>query len=286
MPTILWLGDELCHDIVMVGGKAANLSKLASFHRVPPGFAIAAHGTSGMAASGMPPELLSGIMEAYGRLVSLSGETDAPVAVRSSAIDEDGAAASFAGQHDTYLNIRGADRVLDAVIRCVASARTPEALAYREKHGLPTDEVEIAVLVQALVPSDVSAVVFSANPINGNRDEVVVNASWGLGESIVGGTVTPDTYVVRKKSMEVVSQVIAAKARMTVLDGHGTREVTVPRPMQNMPSLTAEQAVEMARLAVRLEERMGWPADVECAIARDDLYLLQCRPITTLPGRG
>lgn len=276
---IHWLGDDSCHDLAAVGGKAANLSRLAALHRVPRGFAISSRGTAQVVEGRMPPDLGRSLASAY---ELLSEGTSAPVAVRSSAIDEDGEAASFAGQHETFLNIRGADALMAAVIRCVQSARTAEVIAYRQQHGLSVDDLAIAVLVQALVLSDVSAVVFSVNPLTGNRDQVVINASWGLGESVVGGTVTPDTYVVNKADLQLVSRTVAQKLRMTVLIEGGTREVTAPRMMQNMPTLQEEQAIEMARLAVLLEEHMGWPVDVECAVAESQLYLLQCRPITTL----
>src|SRR5205085_3701452 len=123
---------------------------------------------------------------------------DPSVAVRSSAVDEDGDTDSFAGQHETYLNISGVGPVIAAVQRCMESAYAPRALAYRRERGRSSACVRLAVLIQHQIVSDVSAVVFSANPLTGRRDEVVINASWGLGESIVGGSVTPDTYVVRR----------------------------------------------------------------------------------------
>jgi pyruvate,water dikinase len=142
--------------------------------------------------------------------------------------------------------------------------------------------VRVAVLVQQLVVADVSAVAFSANPVTGNRGELVVTASWGLGESIVGGTVTPDTYRLRKADMAIVGHQVADKARMTVAVPGGTREVGVPQMLRRQASLKPRQVVAIGRLAQRLEDRFGWPVDIECAFARDQLYLLQCRPITTL----
>ena len=203
-------------------------------------------------------------------------------AVRSSAVDEDGATASFAGQHETYLNIVGADAIIQAVTHCWESARSDHALDYRRQQGLSIEHPQIAVLVQQLVAADVAAVVFSANPITGNRDEVMINASWGLGESIVGGTVTPDTFIVRKSDLEIIQRVIADKQRMTVSAPGGTHEVEVPRFLRNTTSLNDEQVIEMARLAITLEATMEHPVDVECAYANGELYLLQCRPITTL----
>jgi pyruvate,water dikinase len=128
----------------------------------------------------------------------------------------------------------------------------------------------------------VSAVVFSANPVTGNKDEILINASWGLGESIVGGTVTPDTFVVRKTDSAIVERQIADKQHMTITTPQGTREVDVPRVMRAQPSLQDAQVLEAAQLASALENEMGYPSDVECAFAHGQLYLLQCRPITTL----
>jgi pyruvate,water dikinase len=142
--------------------------------------------------------------------------------------------------------------------------------------------VHLAVLVQQLVPADAAAVVFSANPVTGSRHEVVINASWGLGESLVSGTVTPDTYVVRKSDLAVMTRDIAEKRRMTGLACAGTQEVPVPRQQQKVPSIDDAQIVELARLSMALEATMGWPVDIECAYQGRALHLLQCRPITTL----
>jgi len=276
---LLWLGDPKSFDAGLVGGKAANLSRLARMvHRVPDGFSLpvtvmdAAH----------PFDLRDEITCAISDLMACHGLNEFIAAVRSSAVDEDGATASFAGQHETYLNIVGADAILQAVTRCWESARSERALEYRRQQGLSIEHVQIAVLVQQLIVSDVSAVVFSANPITGNRDEIVISASWGLGESIVGGTVTPDTFIVRKSDLAIISRTIADKQHMTVSTPGGTHEVDVPRFLRNEASLNDEQIIEMAKLALTLEATMGYPVDVECTYAGAKLYLLQCRPITTL----
>ena len=293
---ILWLGESHCHNPSIVGGKAANLSLLAESHRVPPGFALTAEafdqavnaGFSQDSATGqgqlIPEPLYDQLVSAYRSLCELSKTTELSVAVRSSALDEDGSAASFAGQHDTFLNIVGEQAIADAIARCWRSVYNPHALEYRRQQGLPVDDLKIAVLVQQLVHSDVSAVVFSANPLTGNRGEVLINVSWGIGESIVGGTVTPDTYVVHKEDMSIAATNIGEKTRMTVHIPGGTQEVDVPRMMRKQPSVNSEQVVEMAQLAVDLEKKMGWPVDLECAYYQGQLYLLQCRPITTLPS--
>jgi len=180
------------------------------------------------------------------------------------------------------LNLVGVDAVLGAITRCWASGRNERALSYRKQQGLDTEEVRLAVLVQQLVAADTSAVIFSANPISGNRNEAVVTASWGLGESVVSGTVTPDTWVVRKADLAVKEERIGAKERMTVAVAGGTREVTVPRLLRERASLSGAQISELARLAIGLEEKIGQPVDIETAYAGEELFLLQCRPITTL----
>jgi phosphoenolpyruvate synthase/pyruvate phosphate dikinase len=293
---IVWLGEPAAEDRSLVGGKVAPLSRLAAQYRVPPGFALTtrafdlAAAPTAAADEPLPAALRQQIAAAYQRLGELTGVDRPAVAVRSSAVDEDGADTSFAGQHDTYLNVVGAEAVCDAVLQCWASARSPRALEYRHQHGLPTDGARIAVLVQQLVLADVAGIVFSANPMTGALDEVVINASWGLGESIVGGSVTPDTYVVGTESSPadttptwtVRQRGLAEKRRMTVAVTGGTREVDVPRLLWSRPALADAQIVEMARLAHDLQGAMGWPVDLECAYRGDVLYLLQCRPITTL----
>ena len=276
---LLWLGDPKSFDAGLVGGKAANLSRLARmYYRVPDGFSLPVT----VMDEAYPLDLRNEITTAISDLMDCHSLPDFIAALRSSAVDEDGATASFAGQHETFLNIVGADAIIEAVTRCWESARSERALEYRRQQGLSMGHPQIAVFIQQLVASDVSAVVFSANPITGNRDEVVINASWGLGESIVGGTVTPDTFIVRKSDLAVVQCVIAEKQRMTVSIPGGTHEVDVPRFLCNTSSLDDEQVIEMTKLALTLEATMEQPVDVECAYAGGELYLLQCRPITTL----
>jgi phosphoenolpyruvate synthase/pyruvate phosphate dikinase len=276
---LLWLGDPKSFDAALVGGKAANLSRLARmYHRVPDGFSLPVT----VMNEAHPLEVRDEILSAISDLMSCHSLPDFIAAVRSSAVDEDGATASFAGQHETYLNVVGADAIIQAVTRCWESARSERALEYRRQQGLSMVHPQIAVFVQQLVASDVSAVIFSANPITHNRDEMVINASWGLGESIVGGTVTPDMFIIRKTDLAIINRTISDKQRMTVSVPGGTREVEVPHFMRNEASLSDEQIFEMAKLALTVEITMDHPVDVECAYADGKLYLLQCRPITTL----
>ncbi|MBT3943734.1 MAG: pyruvate, phosphate dikinase, partial [Chloroflexi bacterium] len=227
-------------------------------------------------------DMLEAVKDAYAKLGVLCGSDEPAVAVRSSAVDEDGSDNSFAGQHDTFLNVKGSEAVALAIIRCWASLDGEVAMDYRKQSGLEVDDAVMAVVVQEMVPADISGVAFSANPVTGELGEVVINSSWGLGESVVSGTVTPDTYTIDKVGGTVISAQIANKGRMTVSKDGGAEEVDVPRIMREQPSMSDGQAQEVARLAGSLEDRETHPVDIEWAFYRDTLYLLQCRPITTL----
>ena len=277
---VAWLGEQAAHEPALVGGKAASLSRLAAEYPVPPGFALTstalALAAPALARGDIPDDLRAQIGAAY---ATLGGGR---VAVRSSAVDEDGDAHSFAGQHETFLNVEGVEAIAEAVVLCFASAFTSRALDYRLQVGLPVDHISLAVLVQSQVMADSAAVVFSANPVNGRVDEVVVNASYGLGESIVGGTTTPDTFVVRKSDLEIVSRTIGEKRLMTVPVPGGTRELETPALLRGQQSVTDDVVGAMAELAIRLEAATGAYVDIECAVHGGTLYLLQARPITTL----
>jgi len=266
---ILWFEDAAAADPARTGGKAAALAALARRYRVPDGFVVA----------GAPDA--EAIEAAYDELATRAGEAAPLVAVRSSATDEDGLQSSFAGQHETILGVRGVDEVLDAIAACRDSAHTERALSYRRANGLARPTAPLPVLVQLLVPADAAAVVFSVNPVNPHSG-VLVNAAFGLGESIVGGTVTPDEWALTRPSLHVTRRTIADKRRMTVRAPGGSREVDVPAPLRRMASISDEQAQDAAALALRLENELGFPVDLELAWTGSDLHLLQCRPITTL----
>jgi len=282
MQEILWLDEPGCDDPAVVGGKAANLGRLSAVHQVPPGFCLTAatHARWGGTAQEPFPEDLVRLVEApYAALGARCGVDNPPVAVRSSAVGEDSAQASFAGIFVTYLNVRGVEAVLRAIAGCWASAADPRVTAYREARGLPG--AAVGVLVQELVFADAAAVAFSANPTTGATDEVVINANYGLGESIVGGVATPDTWILRKPELSTVRFDLGAKEQMTIRTEEGTRDVPVLRTLRARPSLDPTQVLRLGQLALRLEEAMGWPVDIECAFRAEQLYLLQCRPITT-----
>ena len=282
---VLFFTEPGADDASKCGGKAASLGRLANVASVPPGFCItvdAYREWERSGASDVPAGLKEEIKQAYARLEDESGVPNLAVAVRSSAVDEDGKGDSFAGLHDTYLNITGADAVIAATVDCWASLKNERAQDYRRSRGLDIESAVMGVAVQQLVFADVSAVAFSANPVTGNREEVLINANYGLGEAVVSGATTPDTIVVDKSGMAVSQMSIGSKEVMTVRTSDGTTEKSTPRVMRDLPVLKDPQVTEIAELAVQLEQHHGWPIDLECAIKGDDLYLLQCRPVTTL----
>ena len=299
-----------------VGGKGASLARLAAAGLpVPPGFHLttrayrrfvdenhlaepilaaaaeartddpatldraSAHIRALMEQGAIPADIAAIILTAYGHL----GGMAPAVAVRSSATAEDLPEMSFAGQQDTYLNVRGADHVLEAVKRCWASLWTARAIGYRARQGIPSDNVALAVVVQQLVEADAAGILFTANPLTGARDLMVLNAAWGLGEAIVGGHVTPDTFIVDTRTSVVASQEIADKAVMTVRLPEGTREEPVPSDKRREPALQPGQVAALTRLGARIEELYGRPMDIEWALAGARLFILQARPITALP---
>ena len=266
---ILWLDDAAATSARRTGGKAAALAALAGRRPVPPGFVV---------VGDVDPYAIE---LAYAQLGARTGGDEPLVAVRSSAADEDGLESSFAGQHETILGVRGIVELLGAIDACRASQHSERALHYRARNGLAQPSAPLPVLVQLLVPADAAAVVFSVNPVT-RGGEVLVNASYGLGESIVGGTVTPDDFALARPSLAITRRTIADKRRMTVRAPGGSREVDVPAPLRRLPSISDEQARAAATLALELERDLGFPVDLEVAWTGDDLHLLQARPITTL----
>lgn len=251
--------------ISSVGGKAASLGEmLAAGHPVPPAFVITADEAI------LSPALSADILKAYDLLGSRH------VAVRSSGIGEDGHEQSWAGQFATVLHVNR-DGLLDAVRECWDSANSLRVAHYA--HGITFD---LAVLVQHMVHSDVAGVAFSANPITGNHDEIVVEAVYGLGELLVQGIVTPDNFVLNKQTGEITLQDIATKEVKLAYVADAIAETPVALEAQNIPALAPEQLQKIAQLTREIEAYYGYPVDIEWAFEQDTLYLLQARPITTL----
>jgi hypothetical protein len=313
-PFVLALNDASAR-LSRVGGKGASLARMAAAGLpVPPGFhvtttayrrfvkenrlqeqilaavlAVAANQQAHLeeasqqiaelfAQRAMPGEIAGAIRQAYAAL----GGDDLPVAVRSSATAEDLPELSFAGQQETYLNVHGEAMVLDAVKRCWASLWTARAIDYRARHGIAPTDVSLAVVVQELVPTGEAGIMFTANPVTGVRDQVLINAAWGLGEAITGGLVTPDTVVVEKASGAITVQEIAEKEVMTVRTQSGTHEEPVPVHRRTQAVLSPTQAPELARIGGRIEELYGQPMDIEWALSSGRFFIVQARPITTL----
>ena len=208
---------------------------------------------------------------------------DTAVAVRSSATAEDLASASFAGQQETYLNVLGLEALAAAVTDCWASLWTARAMAYRAREGIAPDTVRLAVVVQRMVEAEAAGVMFTANPANGRHDQIVISAAWGLGESVVSGTVTTDDIVVEAGTGRVLSRRTADKEVMTVCADRGTREQPVPAARRHQPVLDDRAAAALANYGSQIMDHFGAPQDIEWARARDEYFILQSRPITALP---
>jgi pyruvate, water dikinase len=234
------------------------------------------------AGAGLPAALSSALRDGYDVLCERTGVLDLSVAVRSSATAEDSAGASFAGEYETFVGVAGADAVADCVRRCWSSAFTARALTYAWEHGLSPLDVDMAVVVQKTVKARSAGVMFTLSPVTGDRSRVVIEASWGLGLSVVGGEVTPDRFVVDKIGLAVVERVLGDK-QIEYLDGHRASPVDAER--RGMLCLDDAEVVELARIGKSLERTHGAPQDIEFAVDRElpagrNIVLLQCRPET------
>jgi pyruvate, water dikinase len=234
----------------------------------------------------MDPEVEKSLRIAYGELSRRCGVDDVPVAVRSSATSEDSPDASFAGEHDTYLWVRGGDNVVDAVRRCWASLFTDRATCYRVEMGYDHRTVEMSVVVQKMVRPIAAGVAFTLNPTDGDRSTVAIDAAWGFGEGVVSGEVTPDHFLVDKVLYEISRRQVAVKEVEFRLSDHDTVEkVPLEGERATASSLTDAQLKAVARLARTAEKHYGCPQDIEWAVDGDlpdgeHIVLLQARPET------
>jgi len=234
-----------------------------------------------------PPAVADAVVAGYERLCRQVGQSDLPVAVRSSATSEDSAEASFAGLQDTYLWVTGGPSVLDHVRRCWASLYTVESVTYRLRRGIPETDLAMAVVVQQMVGSRSSGVMFTRSPQTGDRSVVAIDASWGLGSAVVSGDVTPDSFVVSKVTGEITRRTVATKTRWHQPDpgGHGVVETDVPTQLRDVPSISDDEIAELVAVARTVEAHYGCPQDIEWAVARtappgENVFLLQSRPET------
>ena len=302
--------------LAVAGGKAANLGELvrAGFP-VPGGFCVttaaydlvaadaelettlaelaetrpedtarlaelATEARSSLSDASVPDVLVQAIAEAYG---DLGDGAPVPVAVRSSATAEDLPQASFAGQQDTFLNVLGAESVLDAVRRCWASLWTARTVSYRATNGIDPHSVRLAVVVQRMVDAAVAGVLFTANPVTGKRRQAVIDASPGLGEAVVSGAVNPDHFVANTATGEIVERRLGDKRVAIIAGSGGGTERVEHAAREDRVSLSDGQVLALAKVGARVEEHYGRPQDTEWAIDDDGgIWLLQARPITTL----
>ena len=314
------------NDRPTVGGKGASLGELARAGiRVPPGCvvttvaferfltAVDPHGAirhemerlapndheactrSGaevrarLEGAPMPMELREELAKHYEELQiqSINSGNREPVAIRSSATSEDSADASFAGLQDTYLWVRGVDSVIENVRKCWASLYAVESVMYRRRLKLPEQGLAMGVVIQRMIDSRSSGVMFTRSPNTGDRSVVVVEASWGLGSAVVSGEVTPDKYGVSKITGEVISRTVSTKMRLhrPNLAGAGVLDEEVPTDQQNVACLSDDELHALVDIAKQVERHYGCPQDIEWAIARglppnENVFLLQSRPET------
>jgi pyruvate,water dikinase len=323
--TIIWFEDYQPCDAPVVGGKNSSLGTLfGAGLPVPPGFAVSADcyrkamADGGLAAeldaltAGLDPRdqaavaaagvrareligsidladgLAGAIREAYAKLCGRCGDDALPVAVRSSATCEDQPDASFAGEHDTYLWIRGADEVVRHVLRCWASLFTDRGIAYRLERGYTKAGEAMSVGVQQMVTPRAAGVAFTLNPSNGDRSQIAIDASWGFGEAVVSGEVTPDNFLVDKVMGTIGKRTISAKTlEYRLTDADAVCAVEVEPARQSVPCLTDEEIVAVAKLARRAEKHYRCPQDVEWALDDSaEILLLQSRPETVWSRRS
>jgi pyruvate,water dikinase len=312
---VVALGDLGAEDVARAGGKGANLGELIRAGlAVPPGFCVTtdAYRTFVASASDASPlldalaalahddtdgaramgERLRTVLEAAPIPHELARDiegawrqagADRAYAVRSSATAEDLPGASFAGQQDTYLNVRGERALLDAVRRCWASLFTERAILYRARNGFDHREVALAVVVQQMVDADVAGILFTADPVSGDRLTTVIDAGFGLGEALVSGVVTADRFRIDRRRGAIIERHIADKGLSIVAaaDG-GVERVALPDERSRAASLTDRQVLELTALGTRIAEHFGRPQDIEWAYRDGELTTLQARPITSL----
>ncbi|MGH2560374.1 MAG: PEP/pyruvate-binding domain-containing protein [Thermomicrobiales bacterium] len=303
---LVWLDGALTAP-ALLGGKGASLSRLATLGpAVPAAVALTtavyhealesrsapnvgrasdveiAAFRHAIIDGALSDRLRSAIRASFSALKDRT-DSELSLAVRSSATAEDSAEHSFAGLHDTILGVRDLPSLEAAVRRCWASLWTDRAVAYRRERGVT--DVSIAVVVQQMVRTDVSLVAFTADPVSGRLDRTIVNATWGLGEALVSGLVTPD-HIVADHSGAVLDYQPGEKTTMVIAADQGTRIVGVPRALQRMPVLSAEQVARVVEVAQLVSAGLGFPVDIEAGFAGGELFLFQARPITTLGAFG
>jgi len=319
---ILWFKEIDKEDIALVGGKGANLGEMASFDiPVPEGFVVTAKAyfdflkenklefkikdilekinpqdpqsfsevsqkikkliLGGKISSQLAKEIIDSYLKLGGLL------KNALVAIRSSATAEDLPTASFAGQQASFLNIKGEANVMEKVKECWASLFEPRAIFYRQEKGFDHLKVGLAVVVQKMVPAQISGVMFTCDPVTNQKNRIVIEAVWGLGEYIVQGKVTPDLYVLDKNSLEILEKQVAKQTIQLIKVGSLNKQSIVPKKLQNKRKLTDKQILELAKIGKKIHQHYFFPQDIEWTFYKGKFWIVQTRPVTTIEkGKG
>ncbi|MEM3454955.1 MAG: phosphoenolpyruvate synthase [Candidatus Micrarchaeia archaeon] len=319
MKHIYWFEELNKNSLSIAGGKGANLGEMISAgFPIPPGFVVSADSyyeyikkygidkliietlenldvedtaklneaskkiSNAILSYEMPEEIANQIIEAYSQLKNRTGSKIEYVAVRSSATAEDVPSASFAGQQASFLNIYGDQALIDAVKRCWASLFTPRAIYYRVQQGFEHSKVKIAVVVQHMVQSEKSGVFFTVDPVSQDPNKMVIEAAFGLGETVVSGAVTPDTYIINKSTLDIIHKHIAKQEWMLIKSENANVKLGIKAEYQNMQKLEDEKIIELAKIGREIEKHYKWPQDIEWASEGGRLFIVQSRPVTTL----
>lgn len=316
---ILWFKEIHFEDVGVVGGKGANLGEMYNLGiPVPNGFVVTAAAyfqffkennlkakisdilkitdvddpnqlqtasrkiISIIKKTPMADQLAIDIMKSYKQLSGMGGLGNIPVAIRTSATSEDTLNASFAGQGETFLNVVGESNVVTRVRDCWASLFTPRSIFYQVKKHYDHFKIGVAVPVQKLVHSDISGVMFTVNPVSNNKNQIVIETIWGLGEYVVQGRITPDQIILDKSNWTVVSKTHISQDVELLKSDRETKEVTVPKSKRNKIKISDDFAVKIAKIGQKLHNHYGQPQDIEFAIAKGKIFIVQTRPITTI----
>ena len=316
---VLWFNQLGIEDVNLVGGKGGNLGEMYNIGiPIPNGFVVTSNAyfqfikendlkkviqnilkttdvdqpdqladaskriRSIIRKAPINHELSIEIMKAYKKLSDFGGLRNVPVAVRTSATAEDSADASFAGQGDTFLNVIGETNVLHRVRECWSSLFTSRSIFYQVKKNYDHFKIGVAVPVQKLVNSEISGIMFTANPVTSAKNEIIVETIWGLGEYIVQGKITPDQFVIDKNTWEIISENHVPQSIQLIRGKDETKEAPVPKSKRNRKKIDKAMALKIAKIGQKLNNHYGRPQDVEFAIDRNKLFIVQTRPITTL----
>lgn len=263
-------------DLKLVGGKGLSLGELTKIGiSVPSGFVVSAKVFKAFKDKSLSEGVQKEILGAFDKLGVKK------VAVRSSAICEDSKESSWAGQLETYLNI-DRDNLLESIRKCWRSIKSQRVKEYAALTGMREEDLLVAVVIQKMVDSESAGILFTANPIAKNYNEIMVDFGYGLGELIVQGMITPSSFIIDKDTLGIKKRYLKAQEKMLISVDGGGKEVEVPIEKKNKPALSDDEIIKLAKIAIKIEKHYKIPQDIEWAIERGKLYIVQSRPITTL----